>query len=588
MLILLPRALAALTTATVIGTGLTAGPAVAASSTWTAPSTLVAAAPSSTQPAQTVPDPAGGVLLYYSANGVPAVRHVSAAGALGPQLNVPPYSKLGDVGNLGTVAFLADGAAIVSWQLEPYGTDYMAYLSPTGKWGAPVPAVGTTVAVRKGEVVTAEPGGTGITADDWSLSSSGVLTHTAGPTTVFTGDPLFGTADLALDANGSAVVVTMASTVANGDEEVYAVTRSTGGTWSTTPQNLSNQSEQVARVSFAAAPGGRAVVAWESEPTTSPADIEEPSAFAAVHGTTGGFGSAVALASINTSAQSYRSDILPITAAGTDGTLAIGITAETGNGEYEGDYSIANTIRTVSKSSTTIGGAKAVTGTPGTFAFTALGVGAGEVAGGMLESVYGAAKGTGPAPSSYNASEATTTVVVPASGTQTAKNLGAVSGRYDGNGSEPCPSCDGSSPPSASVTAVAIDKFGTVVAAGQLIPGGGLAWAHRLGSVPATPVVKITATTAKATKKFVPLTLRCSTAACKGAAALGRTGAKKFVPLASVAYSIRAGRAKTVLLKLTAAGKKAFKHASAKHPVKVTAYASVTSGKIASKALKVT
>lgn len=572
---------AATTTAALVAAILTATPASATAPTWSAPATLTGASvatPSS--PVTSVPDPAGGSMLYYSVYGVPTVQRVSATGTLGTPKSVPPYSTLGDAGSPGQIAFLANGTAIVTWVLAPYGTDYMAALSPAGAWGNVVAAAGTSVAARTGEVLTSEAGGGGITADDWTLASNGTLTHKAGPTTVFTGNPLFGQSWVALDASGSAVVATIGYTEANDNEEVYQSTRSTAGSWSA-QASVSGSTGSIQNVSFAAAPGGHAIVAWQED-----SSLTAPSSSAAVRVPGAGFGAAQPLSAPTSTYFAYS---IPVVAAGADGSLAVGVSNEIGNGVYESTYTTQNFVWRVAPGATTVTGKATVAGTTNKFLFSSLGVGDGSVIAGIHEETLGDSPGNAAYSHSYRATETTTAVIVPASGPAVTKNFGSVSGLYDGQ--ETCTPCDGTSPPAASVDAVSLDGKGNAVAVGQLAPGSGAtSYATRSVAAPvkpaAKPTLRISSKKAKATKKVVPLTLRCTNAACKGKVALSKTIKHKSKLLASASYSIKTGTTATVRLKLTAAGKKAFKHAK-KHHVKVLATATVKGGKSVAAAVTV-
>lgn len=412
-----------------------AGASGAATPTWVGPTTLPTGDPSVA--AQAIPDPAGGALLYYSAYGVPTVQRVQPSGSLGPAKPVPSYSTLGNYGTPHQVAFLPNGAAVVTWQLSNYGTDYMAYLSPSGAWGAPVQTADavTSIAVRTGEVVTSEPGGPGITADDWTLSGSGTLTHKSGPTAVFTGSPLFGQSWVALDTSGSATVVSYGYTASNSSEEVYQTVRSKKGVWGAAT-SISGTLDSVQGVVFAAAPGGHAVVAWDDTKT-----LTAPVMSAAVRVSGGGFGTAEALSSPTSAYFAYA---IPIVAAGDDGTLALGVSNEIGNGPYASSYTTTNSVWLVDAGSSAFGAALTVTGTTNKFLINSLGAVSGAALVGIHEETITDGK---PAyPSSYHATETTTATRILSAGASQLKNFGSTSGLYDGNGGDNCTSCAGTAP----------------------------------------------------------------------------------------------------------------------------------------------
>ena len=188
-------------------------------------------------------------------------------------------------------------------------------------------------------------------------------------------------------------------------------------------------------------------------------------------------------------------------------------------------------------------------------------------------------------PSSYRATETTTAVRVPANGSATVTNFASSSGLYDGNGSEGCTPCDGTSPPSASVSGVAIGADAVQVAVGQLKPGGNLSYAVLPTTPPPTPSISIVSTHATAKAKSVTVTVKCAKAPCKGSVTLTPVGKKKV--LASGTYDLSAGKQGDVRLTLTSAGKDAFKHADTK-AVKVTGHATVKGGKTVTASIKVT
>jgi hypothetical protein len=558
-----------------VGVAAGAGAAGAAAPSWAGPTTLPGGDP--TVAAQAIPDPAGGAMLYYSAYGVPTVQRVKPDGSLGPTKAVPTFSTLGNYGPPHQVAFLPDGAAVVTWQLSSYGTDYMAYLSPSGAWGAPVQTAGgvTSIAVRAGEVLTSEAGGPGVTADDWTLSSSGKLTHKSGPTSVFTGNPLFGQSWVALDNNGSATVVSYGYTSSNSSEEVYQTVRSKNGGWGNAT-TISGTAGAIQNVVFAAAPGGHAVVAWQDRQSAT-----APVMSAAVRGSGSGFGAAQALSSPTST---YFAFAIPIVAAGSDGTLAVGVSNEIGYDVYGSSYTTTNSVRLVAAGAKAFTSPKTVTGTTNKFLINSLGAVSGAALVGIHEEKITGGKAA--YPSSYHATETTTAVRVLSSGGGQLKNFGSISGLYDGNGGDGCTPCDGTSPPPASVSGVALSGHGFEVAVGQLKPGGSLSYAG-VATPPPVPAVSITSKRLTASAKSVSVGVTCSKAACRGTITLTRTVKKKTVTLASGTYSLKTGKHAGITVTLTKAGRSAFKNAATK-AVGATVHVTVKGGKTVTKTLQVT
>jgi hypothetical protein len=558
-----------------VGVAAGAGAASAAAPSWVSPTTLTGGDP--TVAAQAIPDPAGGAMLYYSAYGIPTVRRVKPNGSLGPAQAVPPFSNLGNYGPPHQVAFLPNGAAIVTWQLSSYGTDYMAYLSPTGTWGAPVQTADavTSIAVRAGEVLTSEAGGPGVTADDWTLSSSGKLTHKSGPISVFTGNPLFGQSWVALDNSGSATVISYGYTSSNSSEEVYQTVRSKNGVWGSST-SVSGTTGAIQNVVFAAAPGGHAVVAWQDRPSGT-----APVMSAAIRVSGGGFGTADALSSPTSAYFAYA---IPIVAAGSDGTLGVAVSNEIGNGPYDSSYTTTNSVWLVAAGAKTFTGPKTVTGTTDKFLINSLGAVSGAALVGIHEEKITGGKAT--YPSSYHATETTTAVRVPSSGASQLKNFGSTSGLYDGNGGDGCTSCAGTSPPPASVSGVALSGHGFEVAVGQLKPGGSLSYAVVAATLPPVPAVSITSKRLTASTKSVSVAVKCSKAACRGTITLTRTAQKKTVTLGSGPYSLKTGTHASITVTLTKAGRSAFKNAATK-AVSATVHVTVKGGKTVTKTLRV-
>lgn len=550
-------------------------PAANAAPTWTAPTGLNGT-PST---AHVYPDTRGGAILYYASSGIPWVQRLDAAGTI---VGSSPAGGSYGAGTPVALAVLPDGGLVALWQ-NGYGVPYLAHQSAGGVWGAAVQAATatTSVAARANEVLTSGANGAGIAADSWTLSTTGELTHKAGPTTVFTGSPLFGQSWVALSASGGAVVVTQGSTSTDTADRVYQVVRSATGSWGT-PAVLSGTSETaVQNVGFASAPDGRAVVAWNNQP-----DYRHVSAAAAVRTSGGGFGAPRSLVTLTSTSPDYGDHILPAAAAGADGSLAAGLTEEIGNGPYDGTYYTRVRVWSATSTATALGSPATVTGATPKFAISALGVRSGAAIVGTTEQAF--TDGDSSYPASYHATTSTSAHIVGV-GSQ-AHTFGSVSGLYDGQ--ETCPTCDGTAPPAASVNSVALGTTGLAVVIGQLEPGGTLAYDTR--PAPAAPppapkpVVTITTSKTKATAKKVTLTLKCAKAKCSGKVTLTRKAKKKTVKLASASYSIGAGKSQAVRLKLTAAGKSAFKKATKKKPVVTTAKATVSKGRAITRKVKVT
>jgi hypothetical protein len=295
----------------------------------------------------------------------------------------------------------------------------------------------------------------------------------------------------------------------------------------------------------------------------------------------GGFGAAHALSSPTST---FFASAIPIVAAGSDGTLAVGVSNEIGNGVYESTYTTTNSVWLVSSAAKAFTGPKGVKGTTNKFLINSLGVISGAALVGIHEEKI--TDGNSTYPSSYRATETTTAVRVPSSGGSQLKNFGSTSGLYDGNGGDGCTPCDGTSPPPASVAGVALSGHGFEVAVGQLKPGGSLSYAVVAAILPPVPVVSITSKRLTASAKSVKVVVKCTKATCRGTLTLTRTVRKKAVTLGSGPYSLKAGNHGTVTVALTKAGRSAFKNASTK-PVGATVHVTVKGGKSATKTLQV-
>jgi hypothetical protein len=412
----------------------------------------------STSGAEAVGDPAGGSVLFITlASGVPAVAQVAASGTVAAAAAVPPVSGLVETGTPGLVAFTSSGAAVYTWTLTTYGTEYMAYRSAAGVWGSPVelPSGFSNLAVRAGEVVTSEATATGMSVESWTINGSGGLTLASGPTDVYTGSPLFNRSWLALDTSGTAALVVYGSTDNGNTESVSAVYRAAGGTWSAVSQ-LSAAGVYVSAAAVGVSPGGRAVVVWVDSNSTVAASSFASMRRAGVH-----FGAPVSTGTVSDSNGAF---ILIRAAGGPDGTLAASVTQRlyASNGI---SYTETTGIFSAKPTGTSVAGP--VADPVGTFP-SSLGAGADQAVVGTLVAVYGA--GNASYASSYTATqEVSATIVKLALGSVNHHQVGKSSGLYDGNGSDGCP-CP-TSPPVASITGVSLDSSGNAAAVGQLVPG---------------------------------------------------------------------------------------------------------------------
>ncbi|MGD0084895.1 MAG: fibronectin type III domain-containing protein [Acidimicrobiales bacterium] len=431
-------------------------PSASGAATWTPVSALPSG--SSTTGAQAVGDPAGGSLLFYVLNSTPTIAAVASRGTVGSSASVPAVANLDNVGTPGRIAFLSTGAAIVTWTLTAYGSEYMAYRSPTGTWGKPVelPSGFSNLAVRSTEVLTSEASSTGISTESWSLSGSGALTVKSGPTNVYTGDQLFNTSWLALDPGGTAELVVLGSTDDGNTEAVSAATRSATGVWSAQTQ-LSASGLSVQSAVFATAPGGRSILNWVTGNTALAA-----ASYTALRLSGHGFGAAVATGSVSST---FGAFIQAIAAAGADGTLAVTLTEKVYTSDYV--FNTTTSVHTVAPTATVLGGSVSV---PQAVLPESLGADHSEVIVGSVVSNIGA--GNPSYPSSYTDKQQVFATIIGPGSTTISHQLGSSSGTYDGNGGDGCP-CP-QSPPVASIIGVALDPAGNGVAVGQLTPGGAL------------------------------------------------------------------------------------------------------------------
>jgi len=103
--------------------------------------------------------------------------------------------------------------------------------------------------------------------------------------------------------------------------------------------------------------------------------------------------------------------------------------------------------------------------------------------------------------------------------------------------------------------------------------------------------VTLTASKLVVSSGSAPVRVACSQAACQGSIELtvqvpvkngkGKTAAdrKATLVLATGSFSLAAGRSRTVVLRLTAAGKKMLVHANKHHPIALRLVLSVKGGK---------
>ena len=440
---------AALIGAAVLVMGTATPRALAASpGTWTGDAHLSATA--STAGARAVGDPAGGSVLFYVLNGIPAVAPVAASGKIGKSVDVPSVSGLNDVGTPGPVAFLTSGSAVFTWTLSTYGTEYMAYRSTSGVWGKPVllPSGYSNLAVRTHEVLTSESSGTGVSVESWTLSASGGLTLASGPTNIYTGQPLFNTSWLSLDPKGTAELVVYGSTDEGNTESLQGVTRGATGTWST-QLPISNPGQYVSAAHFAAAPGGRAILTWVISNTYFAAD-----SFTAIRRVGHPFGAPVGTGSVS---DANGAAILVAAAAGPDGTLAAAVTER-----LYASNGIAFTDSTdIYRSGPTASVLSGPVGDPEAVYPQSLGAGATSIIVGSVISTYGT--GNSSYPSSYTDTQQVFVTII-GTGIAHSKLLGASSGLYDGNGGDGCPCA--TSPPATSISGVSLDSAGNALALG--------------------------------------------------------------------------------------------------------------------------
>jgi len=118
-------------------------------------------------------------------------------------------------------------------------------------------------------------------------------------------------------------------------------------------------------------------------------------------------------------------------------------------------------------------------------------------------------------------------------------------------------------------------------------------------SVTATPLVTLMASKLIVSGGTTPVHVACAAATCQGSIELtvqapvksgkGKTAAahKATLVLATGSFSLAEGKRGTVVLRLTAAGKKRLDHASRRHPIAAKLTLSVQSGKTAIRSILV-
>jgi hypothetical protein len=429
-----------------------ASTSASAAPTWSTPTSLNS--DSSTTTVIATPNPLGGSVLFYSAGSKPLLMTISAKGVTNAPVHVPTVAALDNLGTPIAVKFLANGASIVTWTLTTYGSKYMAYRSPSGQFGPAhvLPSNFSGLAVRDSEVLTSEGGGTGITVESWTLSPAGILTLKSGPTSVYTGQPLFNQSWVALDANGTAAVVVLGSTN-SGPESLHVVTRSALGKWSTTTI-LSGAGQYVIGADVAVAPGGRAVATWVIAQTATAAHSYESVRLVGHLFATP--------TSTGLTASTYGAYILVRAAAGADGSLAVSTTRKTySSGSV---FSYLTSVRIGGPVATTLGASIA---TPYAVFPQSLSTSGGAAIVGSITGTVGTGNATYASSYSYQQSVYESTITPGSS--STTHLFGGSSALYDPNGGEHC-GCP-QSPPAASMPALSLDPSGNGVVAGQLIPG---------------------------------------------------------------------------------------------------------------------
>lgn len=219
--------------------------------------------------------PTGGLMRYSRQNGTPSTAFFEPGGQLGPEQLVDGSSS---ESVLGSVAFLPDGAAAISYVYN--GTLDLVVREPNGAYGARLDGSNddpiVAFAAREGEVMVAREdiGSTNfkpqIKVSSFTVETGGFLTETGTPTPVYelpasdTSVANIGSVALALDADGRADLVM--HTEGNAGNEVLDFTRSTAGVWGGA-RNLAAGLPEAAKANglqVAVAPGGRALLAFQT------------------------------------------------------------------------------------------------------------------------------------------------------------------------------------------------------------------------------------------------------------------------------------------------------------------------------------
>jgi hypothetical protein len=278
--------------------------------TWSALKTLATSGSASAHS-----DPLGGSLLYATNSGYPSITPVAADGSLGRSVVVPNDGPTcGSYGTPGPVAMISNGNAIVTWySIGEFATySCMAEYFVNGTFG-PATFVSDgigTLSAQPDEVLTSAGG----TVLDWTIDSKGTIAAKGSPVNLVP-DPVAGSAGIALDPDGSAVMAAIVYLDDYSYSEIWTATRSASGTWATAAEMAASNDDAVG-IQMAAAPDGRAIVAWQDWSTNGSSDTT----YAAVRQPDKAFTSATA---INSLTSAYLTDAYTSVAAGADGTLAV-------------------------------------------------------------------------------------------------------------------------------------------------------------------------------------------------------------------------------------------------------------------------
>jgi hypothetical protein len=242
----------------------------------------VASLPAGSVPAsdQIYSTPSGELMRYSRQSGTPSVAFFGAEGKLGTEQLVDGATSESE---LGSVAFLPDGAAAISYSYDEHLA--LVVREPNGAYGARLAGSAddpiVAFAAREGEVMIArEDVGTTnfkpqIKVSSYTVESGGFLKETGTPTPVYelsaSGESIRSVA-LALDANRQADLVML--TEGEAGNEVLDFARSSTGEWGG-KRDLSAGLPEAAHahgLQVAVAPGGRALLAFQTSrfPSGSP------------------------------------------------------------------------------------------------------------------------------------------------------------------------------------------------------------------------------------------------------------------------------------------------------------------------------